>query len=55
VGSSRIPALDEGVVEEDINSKDWIIRRALGLRVNVPEINYEMSAGTEVLSRRLKA
>jgi isopenicillin N synthase-like dioxygenase len=54
-GSSRIPALDEGFVEEDINSKDWIIRRALGRRVNVPGIDYEKSAGTEVLSRRLKA
>ncbi|KAL2810767.1 hypothetical protein BJX63DRAFT_422859 [Aspergillus granulosus] len=54
-GSSRIPALDDGVIEEDINSKDWIIRRALGPRVNVPGIDYEKSAGTEVLSRRLKA
>jgi isopenicillin N synthase-like dioxygenase len=54
-GSSRIPALDEGVVEEDINSKDWITRRALGRRVDVPGIDYEKSAGTEVLSRRLKA
>jgi isopenicillin N synthase-like dioxygenase len=54
-GSSRIPALDEGVVEEYINSKDWIIRRALGRRVDVPEVDYEKSAGTEVLSRRLKA
>ncbi|KAL2853292.1 hypothetical protein BJY01DRAFT_79066 [Aspergillus pseudoustus] len=53
-GSSRIPPLDEGVVEEDINSKDWIIRRALGRRVNVAGIDYEKSAGTEVLSRRLK-
>ncbi|KAL3495308.1 hypothetical protein BJX62DRAFT_246050 [Aspergillus germanicus] len=53
-GSSRIPALDEGVVEEDINSKDWIIRRALGRRVDVPGVDYEKSAGTEVLSRRLK-
>ncbi|KAL3459163.1 hypothetical protein BJX64DRAFT_291561 [Aspergillus heterothallicus] len=53
-GSSRIPALDENVVEEDINSKDWIIRRALGRRVNVNDIDYEKSAGTEVLSRRLK-
>ncbi|KAL4753701.1 hypothetical protein BDW72DRAFT_190907 [Aspergillus terricola var. indicus] len=53
-GSSRIPKLDEGVVEETINSKDWIIRRALGRRVDVPDIEYDKSAGTEMLSRRLK-
>ncbi|KAL4821390.1 hypothetical protein BDW67DRAFT_172191 [Aspergillus spinulosporus] len=53
-GSSRIPKLEEGVVEETINSKDWIIRRALGRRVDVPDIEYDMSAGTEMLSRRLK-
>ncbi|EAA66061.1 hypothetical protein AN0188.2 [Aspergillus nidulans FGSC A4] len=50
-GSSRIPNLDEGVVEENINSKDWIIRRALGRRVDVPDIEYDKSAGTEMLSR----
>ncbi|KAL4904965.1 hypothetical protein BDW74DRAFT_185433 [Aspergillus multicolor] len=53
-GSSRIPVLEEGVVEEAINSKDWIIRRALGRRVDVPDIGYDKSAGTELLSRRLK-
>ncbi|KAL5051949.1 hypothetical protein BDW71DRAFT_202090 [Aspergillus fruticulosus] len=54
-GSSRIPKLEEGVVEEIINSKDWIIRRALGRRVDVPDIEYDKSAGTEMLSRRLRA
>ncbi|KAL5002039.1 hypothetical protein BDV10DRAFT_202936 [Aspergillus recurvatus] len=53
-GSSRIPKLDEGLVEESISSKDWIIRRALGRRVDVPDIEYDKSAGTEMLSRRLK-
>lgn len=53
-GSSRIPELEEGVVEEAINSKDWIIRRALGRRVDVPDIEYDKSVGTEMLSRRLK-
>ncbi|KAL4887605.1 hypothetical protein BJY04DRAFT_204447 [Aspergillus karnatakaensis] len=54
-GSSRIPEMEAGIVEEDINSKDWIIRRALGRRIDVPDIEYEKSAGTEMLSRRLKA
>ncbi|KAJ5563709.1 hypothetical protein N7535_008873 [Penicillium sp. DV-2018c] len=34
-GSERIPALDDGQAEEVINSKDWIIRRALGRRPDV--------------------
>ncbi|KAL4968705.1 putative oxidoreductase, 2OG-Fe(II) oxygenase family [Aspergillus stella-maris] len=50
-GSSRIPELEYGVEEEAINSKDWIIRRALGRRVDVPDIDYDKSAGTETLSR----
>ncbi|KAI9368473.1 hypothetical protein BJX61DRAFT_537242 [Aspergillus egyptiacus] len=53
-GSSRIPELEKGVAEEEINSKDWIIRRALGRRVDVPDIEYEAAAGTEMLSRRIK-
>ncbi|KAL4947339.1 hypothetical protein BDW69DRAFT_178609 [Aspergillus filifer] len=53
-GSSRIPELEDGVMEEAINSKDWVIRRALGRRVDVPDIDYDKSAGTETLSRRLK-
>lgn len=55
-GSDLIPAMAEGQVEEEINSKDWIIRRALGRRVDVAkEIDFEKSAGTEQLSRRIKA
>ncbi|KAG2420161.1 hypothetical protein HFD88_004961 [Aspergillus terreus] len=53
-GSDRIPELEEGDVEEAINSKDWIIRRALGRRGNLKDIDFEKSAGTEMLSRRIK-
>lgn len=53
-GSAIIPALVKGQVEEDINSKDWIIRRALGRRVDLgKEIDYEKSAGTEIRSQRI--
>lgn len=53
-GSDRIPPLQEGDVEEAVNSKDWIIRRALGRRGNLKDIDFEKSAGTEMLSRRIK-
>jgi hypothetical protein len=56
-GSDLIPPIEDGQTEEVINSKDWIIRRALGRRVDLvkPEdIDYEKSAGTEQLSRRIK-
>ncbi|KAL2006257.1 hypothetical protein VTN00DRAFT_9911 [Thermoascus crustaceus] len=54
-GSNLIPPLATGMVEEEINSKDWIIRRALGRRVALYEnIDYDKSAGTEQLSRRIK-
>lgn len=54
-GSGLIPPIGDGQVEEEINSKDWIIRRALGRRVDlVRDIDYEKSAGTEQLSRRIK-
>lgn len=54
-GSDRIPPLEEGVEEEVINSKDWIIRRALGNRVKVPNgIDAAKAAGTEQISRRIK-
>jgi hypothetical protein len=50
-----IPAGDEGETEEEINSKDWIIRRALGRRVDlVDDVDFEKSAGTEQISRRIK-
>lgn len=54
-GSDLIPAMEDGQTEEEINSKDWIIRRALGRRVDrVNDLNFEKSAGTEQLSRRIK-
>jgi isopenicillin N synthase-like dioxygenase len=53
-GSERIPELRDGDVEEEVNSKDWIIRRALGKRADLGEIDFEKSAGTEQLSRRIK-
>ncbi|KMU89560.1 1-aminocyclopropane-1-carboxylic acid oxidase [Coccidioides immitis H538.4] len=55
-GSPRIPPLPKGVVEEDIKSKDWIIRRGLGNRVDLhKQIDYEKSRGTELQSQRLDA
>jgi isopenicillin N synthase-like dioxygenase len=55
-GSSKIPVMDDGEMEEEISSKDWIIRRALGRRVDlVDDIDFEKSAGTEQISRRIKA
>ncbi|EPS32615.1 hypothetical protein PDE_07575 [Penicillium oxalicum 114-2] len=54
-GSDLIPPLQIGQVEETISSKDWVIRRAFGLRVDlVKGIDFEKSAGTEQLSRRVK-
>ncbi|KAJ5159902.1 uncharacterized protein N7482_006906 [Penicillium canariense] len=54
-GSDLIPPIEEDQVEEAINSKDWIIRRALGRRVDlVKNVDYDKSAGTEQMSRRIK-
>ncbi|KAJ5701778.1 hypothetical protein N7488_009326 [Penicillium malachiteum] len=48
---SNIPQLED--VEEEVCSKDWIIRRALGRRVDLgKEIDFERAAGTEERSRR---
>ncbi|QSS58659.1 oxidoreductase [Histoplasma capsulatum] len=59
-GSDCIPPLtlrDEAgavVEEEEIRSKDWIIRRALGNRRALhKEIDYAQSMGTETMSRRI--
>jgi hypothetical protein len=47
--------MEDGQSEEEVNSKDWIIRRALGRRVDrVNDVDFEKSAGTEQLSRRIK-
>jgi isopenicillin N synthase-like dioxygenase len=51
-GSKVVPPLADGEQEEVINSKDWIIRRALGKRVGVPKEEWSQSDGTENLSRR---
>ncbi|EEH06661.1 oxidoreductase [Histoplasma capsulatum G186AR] len=61
-GSDCIPPLtlrdETGAVveEEEIRSKDWIIRRALGNRRALhKEIDYAQSMGTESMSRRIYA
>lgn len=55
-GSARIPPLPEGVTEENIRSKDWIIRRGLGNRADLHQkIDYEKNMGTELQSQRLSA
>ena len=54
-GSSLIPPLAEGETEEEINSKDWIIRRALGHRHELQGKNaydYDSVLGTEKISQR---
>ena len=54
-GSEQIPRIQDGQGEEEINSKDWIIRQAFRTRVDlVDDIDYE-SAGTEQISMRIKA
>ncbi|KKZ63660.1 hypothetical protein EMCG_02028 [[Emmonsia] crescens] len=59
-GSDCIPPLalkdETGAVveEENIKSKDWIIRRGLGSRLDLhTEIDYENILGTEMMSRRI--
>ena len=55
-GSDMIPPLEEGTVEEDINSKDWIIRRALGHRIELfgkdGASDFTKIQGTEKISQR---
>ncbi|KAK4940873.1 hypothetical protein LTR10_019145 [Elasticomyces elasticus] len=53
--SELIPPLDEDEVEEEINSKDWIIRRALGHRHAIhgdKAFDYDRIRGTEAKSQR---
>lgn len=55
-GSSRIPPLSSGVVEDSVTSKDWILRRALGSRPGVvgkDAFDYSKSRGTEQISQRV--
>lgn len=51
-GSKLIPKLDG--TEEEINSKDWVLRRALGRRDDVKSVDFEKSVGTEMVSRRVR-
>lgn len=54
-GSDGIPPLDKDEVEEEINSQDWIIRRALGHRHAVrgkDAFDFDSIKGTEATSRR---
>lgn len=54
-GSDQIPPLADGEVEEDVKSKDWIIRRALGKRPAVhgkDAFGFDRAMGTEAMSRR---
>lgn len=53
--SPVVPPLPEGVVEENITSKDWVIRRALANRINLHEkIDLDRALGTENISRRIR-
>jgi hypothetical protein len=54
-GSEMIPPLEKDEVEEEINSKDWIIRRALGQRIAVhgeKAFDFDRVKGTEEKSQR---
>lgn len=53
--SEMIPPLEKDEVEEEITSKDWIIRRALGHRIALhgdKAFDWSKTAGTEAKSRR---
>lgn len=54
-GSAMIPPLADGEVEEVINSKDWITRRALGRHLGIKSkdaIDFDSCRGTETKSKR---
>jgi hypothetical protein len=57
-GSDLIPPLADGNEEEEVTSKDWIIRRALGHRVNLHRdaasvaADWDKGLGTEQKSQR---
>lgn len=54
-GSDMIPPLADDEVEEEINSKDWIIRRALAHRVDLNKdaaSDWDKVKGTEEKSSR---
>ena len=52
-GSDVIPGLGEGEVDEEVSSKDWIIRRAMTKRTMVyKQGDWEKTTGTERVSAR---
>ncbi len=52
-GSDVVPVLGEGEVEEEICSKDWILRRAIGKRVGMFKPGeWDKFQGTEKQSQR---
>lgn len=54
-GSDMIPPLAENEVEDEVKSKDWIIRRALGSRPGVvgdKAYDWDKARGTEDKSKR---
>ncbi|KAE8372043.1 hypothetical protein BDV26DRAFT_302275 [Aspergillus bertholletiae] len=51
-GSDCIPKVDGE--EEVIRSKEWVLRRALGRRPGADPAAFEKSAGTEMMSRRIR-
>jgi isopenicillin N synthase-like dioxygenase len=54
-GSSKIPPLAEGQVEEEVKSEEWIIRRALGKRPGImgaKAYDWDAFKGSEEQSKR---
>ena len=53
-GSDMIPKLPPGMIEEEINAKDWILRRAMGKRVGnfQGEEHWDRMQGTEAYSKK---
>jgi isopenicillin N synthase-like dioxygenase len=57
-GSDMIPPLAQGVVEDEVRSKDWIIRRALGSRPHIvgdKAFDWNYARGSEEQSKRANA
>lgn len=55
-GSEKIPPLADGQVEEEVSSKDWIIRRALGKRPGITgakAYDWDAFKGSEEQSKRV--
>jgi hypothetical protein len=58
-GSAMIPPLSDGEAEEEVKSKDWIIRRALAQRATLQKdaasaaAGWDSGLGTERKSQRV--